>query len=70
MVTIDQHFIPSDAEIIKSQILAIRDSGLTNMLDLRTVQRLAYEKEYYNFVLWIEENPKDYWNFIMNGEGL
>ena len=29
-------------EKIKEQILAIRDTGLTNMFDINTVQRLAY----------------------------
>jgi hypothetical protein len=30
-------------EKVKEQILAIRDTGLTNMFDVNTVQRLAYE---------------------------
>ena len=29
---------------IKEQILAIRDTGLTNMFDIGMVQRLAYKK--------------------------
>ena len=29
-------------ETIKDQILAIRDTGLTNMFDVNAVQRLAY----------------------------
>ena len=32
---------------IKEQILAIRDTGLTNMLDIGMVQRLAYERDFY-----------------------
>lgn len=31
-------------EKIKQQILAIRDTGLTNMFDVNMVQRLAYER--------------------------
>ena len=30
-------------ETIKDQILAIRDTGLTNMFDVNAVQRLAYD---------------------------
>ena len=32
-------------EIVKEQILAIRETGLTNMFDLPVVQRLAYERD-------------------------
>ena len=32
---------------VKEQILAIRDTGLTNMFDVNTVQRLAYERDFY-----------------------
>ena len=34
-------------EKVKEQILAIRDTGLTNMFDVPMVQRLAYERGYY-----------------------
>ena len=33
-------------EKVKEQILAIRDTGLTNMFDVPMVQRLAYERGY------------------------
>ena len=55
-------------EKIKEQILAIRDSGETNMLDIRTVQRIAYERDFYELVLFIEDEPKSYVHFIMTGE--
>jgi hypothetical protein len=35
---------------IKEQILAIRDTGLTNMFDIGMVQRLAYERDFYELV--------------------
>ena len=38
-------------ETIREQILAIRDTGLTNMFDLNMVQRLAYDGEYVHFIL-------------------
>jgi len=33
------------SETVKKQILAIRDTGLTNMFDVRTVQRIANDME-------------------------
>lgn len=54
-------------EIVKEQILAIRDSGVINMLDIYGVQRIAYERDFYELVLFIEENKQSYWNFIMTG---
>ena len=56
-------------EKIKEQILKIRDTGLTNMFGTRTVQRIAYEMEFFELVLLIEERPKEYVHFILTGEG-
>ena len=53
---------------IREQILTIRDTGLTNMLDIPMVQRLAYEREFYELVCWIEDHKRAYWHFIMTGE--
>lgn len=55
-------------EKIREQILAIRDTGLTNMFDLPVVQRLAYERGYYELVCWLEDHRKEYARFIMMGE--
>jgi hypothetical protein len=41
---------------IKEQILAVRDSGETNMLDTRGVQWIANREGYYELVIYIEEN--------------
>ena len=41
---------------IRKQIIAIRDSGLTNMFDLAYVQCLAFDRNYYDLVLFIEEH--------------
>lgn len=54
---------------VKEQILAIRDTGLTNMFDIPMVQRLAYDRGFYELVCWIEEHRKEYTHFILNGEG-
>ena len=55
-------------EKVKEQILAIRDTGLTNMFNLPVVQRLAYERDFYELVLYLEEHRKEYVHFIMTGE--
>ena len=55
-------------EKIKEQILAIRDTGLTNMFDVRRVQNLAYERDYFELVDFIEENLVAYIRFILTGE--
>ncbi len=55
-------------EKIKEQILAIRDTGLTNMFDVNAVQRLAYERDFYELVVYLEENRKEYMQFILTGE--
>ncbi|MFZ2577282.1 MAG: DUF5049 domain-containing protein [Lactococcus hircilactis] len=38
------------------------------MLDVNEVQRLAFEREFYELVNYIEENREKYWRFIMTGE--
>ena len=55
-------------EKVKEQILAIRDTGLTNMFDIPMVQRLAYERGYYELVCFLEEHHKEYAHFILTGE--
>ena len=55
-------------EKIREQIMAIRDSGETNMLDTKTVQYLAFQHGYYELVTYLEEHSKEYWHFIMTGE--
>ena len=60
--------IPSAAAVLKSQILDIRDSGETNMLDVKTVQYIANRKGYYELVVFLDEHGRDYWNFIMTGK--
>ena len=55
-------------EIVKEQILAIRKTGITNMFDLPVVQRLAYERDFFDLVVYLEEHPKEYVHFILTGE--
>ena len=55
-------------EKVKEQSLAIRDTGLTNMFDLPAVQRLAYERDFFDLVIYLEEHPKEYVHFILTGK--
>jgi hypothetical protein len=53
---------------VRKQILAIRDTGLTNMFDVVVVQRIANDMGFYELVLYLEENRKEYAHFILTGE--
>ena len=55
-------------EKIRNQIMAIRDSGETNMLDTRTVQYIADRMGFYELVVYLEEHKKEYVNFIFTGK--
>ena len=53
---------------LKEQILSVCDSGKTNMLDSYMVQRIASEMNFYELVIFIEENRADYGRFILTGD--
>ena len=55
-------------EKIKEQILAIQNTGLTNMFDINAVQRLAYKRDFYELVFFLEEHRKEYVHFILTSE--
>ncbi len=55
-------------EEIKRQILEIRASALTNMFDVTMVQRIAFERDFYELVDYLDENRKGYVRFILSGE--
>ena len=55
-------------DTVREQILAIRATGLTNMFDVPTVQRLSYERDFYELVCWLEEHRSEYAHFILTGE--
>ena len=55
-------------ETIRNQILAIRDTGLTNMFDVHMVQRLAFARNYFELVNFLEEHRKEYVQFILYGD--
>lgn len=55
-------------EKIKEQILAIRDTGRTNMLDSNMVQVIANEMNFFELVTFIEDHKEEYGKFILTGE--
>ncbi len=57
-------------EKIKEEVLKVRATGRTNMFDVNAVQRIAYELELYDLVLFLEEkrNWGAYVCFILTGE--
>ena len=55
-------------EKVKEQLLAVRETGLTNMFDLNAVQRIAYDIDFFVLVNFIEENKSAYVRFILTGD--
>lgn len=53
---------------IKEQILAIRDTGLTNMFDVNAVQRIANDMGFFELVVYLEDNRCECAHFILTGE--
>ncbi|MBR6090375.1 MAG: DUF5049 domain-containing protein [Anaerolineaceae bacterium] len=53
---------------VNEQILAIRDTGLTNMFDTGMVQKLAFERGFFELVCFLEDHLKDYVRFILYGD--
>ncbi len=55
-------------QIVKEQILKVRATGETNMLDANMVQRIANREGFYELVCFIEDNRRAYSHFIFTGE--
>ena len=53
-------------EII-SQVMAIRAGATVNMFDITAVQRAAFDHDYHELVLFIEEQKAEYVRFILTG---
>lgn len=46
---------------------AVKQSSLTNMLNVYEVQRLCADWDYWDTVVWIEENRDEYVKMIFEG---
>ena len=55
-------------DTIRQQILAVRETGLTNMFDLPAVQRIANDMLFFELVVFLEENRSEYVHFILTGK--
>ena len=55
-------------EEIKDQILAIRETGETNMFDISVVIDIAESDGYYELIDYLSEHRDDYVRFILTGE--
>ena len=53
---------------VREQILKVRETGKTNMLDTYMVQRIGLQMHFYEMVIFIEENKSEYVNFILYGD--
>ena len=56
------------SDMVKKQILSVRDTALTNMLDFKAVQKIAFDMDHHELVCYIEENHKEYMQFIFTGK--
>lgn len=54
-------------ETVRKQIMAVRATGETNMLDVRTVQVIANRMGFYELVVYLEEHRREYASFIITG---
>lgn len=55
-------------EIVKQQILAIRDTGETNMFDVPAVRRIAQREGCGELVGYLVDHTPEYAQFILYGE--
>ena len=55
-------------ETVKNQILAIRETGLTNMFDVYTIQRIANDMGFYELIVYLDEHRREYGHFILTEE--
>ncbi len=53
---------------VREQIFVIRNTGLTNMFDVNTVQRMAHEMNFFELAVFLEEHKDQYVRFILTGE--
>ena len=55
-------------ETIRRQILAIRESGVTNMFDIPRVTQEAYSRDFHELVNYLNDHKTEYARFILTGE--
>lgn len=53
---------------IREQILAVRNTGRTNMLDVSMVQCIAFEMDFFDLVFYLEDHRTEYVQFVFTGK--
>ena len=61
----DQPIVVSEA--VADGIKEVRNTGKTNMMEWRRVQRIADELELYELVVWLQDHQEDYLTGLING---
>lgn len=56
------------SDTVFEQILAIRETGETNMFDVPRVREIAAREGYFELLDYLEENTAGYSRFILTGE--
>ena len=56
------------SETVRSQILAIRDTGETNMFDVPVVRHIAAREGYMELLEYLESHTPEYTKFILYGD--
>lgn len=52
---------------VRTQILAIRASGETNMFDVRMVEQIALREGYDELLIYLSDHRRAYAQFILTG---
>lgn len=55
-------------EKMREEVLKVRTSGICNMLDLPFVQRVAFDNNFFDLVLFISDHKDEYVRFILYGD--
>lgn len=55
-------------EKTKEQIETIRKTGETNMFDVNAVLKIAFDREFFELVVFIEDEREKYVDFILYGD--
>lgn len=67
----DQNNQPDEiTDTIREQIIAVRDTGETNMFAIDSVMRIAYDMDLFELVNFLSErkNKNVYMDFILHGD--
>lgn len=56
------------SETVRAQILAIRDTGETNMFDVPVVRLIALREGYVELLEYLDDHTPDYARFILYGD--